>query len=678
MAIANGLWWDYSGSLTQAWTLSLPVDYGNRLVSGLALLITLAGASFWNIAAFVIHAWNANNDGPVSGMALQQQVSLRNSRSALAAMWEALKIHNAWAGSGSGNRRKEAMWRTIWIAGPALVISAGFATAAILSSSVANKAYGTVVARAQGDAAACGFWEYDTSTATGYAAQSAKLNNDAVQARTYVANFYARNVTGSSIAPSVFVRPRLPYTTSASAPCPVPADNRCLLGSDAAFSAVTDQLDSHEMLGINAPPSDRVTLQLSLTCSPLGTGDLVETRVISNATHIVWFLGDRVSDLRIPVTQSVPANHTHTYNVEMSRAVEGYQISGIWAPAPGLSVKNSSRLGDETPWEPIADLDRRDADVSVFFLSQNQLGYLTPVLDPWFSASGNRSVDLGTHNISKSDRTVTVMGCAEQYRMCNPTSSACTEWGGFSLVSESIMKRNIPEYNPAQLATASRLLLALSTGTNVYRIVTSLGVGSLWANNLAFGNIAPGLPDTQWQTEVLGWFQTLLAKLQADVLGYASNTRTLVDGNGLGLLGRVRSVYNDTDFPGTNPVKEELQRQCRNQLVQSQGEVQNFNFAGVLIIVCASVALMLTDLVLERLVACVTRIKRKEGRLTKRRQADDKLHLLRMALLHAKGEGEVYDWRLGSLGVPVLVEGDDVLFDTPDMVVDLAWYGVQT
>ena len=98
--------------------------------------------------------------------------------------------------------------------------------------------------------------------------------------------------------------------------------------------------------------------------------------------------------------------------------------------------------------------------------------------------------------------------------------------------------------------------------------MTSLGVGSLWANNLVFGNIAPGLPDTQWQAEVLGWFQTLLVKLQADVLDYASNARTLADDE-LGPLGRVRSPYNDTEFGGAGPVKEALQRQCRNQLVQT-------------------------------------------------------------------------------------------------------------
>jgi hypothetical protein len=339
--------------------------------------------------------------------------------------------------------------------------------------------------------------------------------------------------------------------------------------------------------------------------------------------------------------------------------------------APGLLDRNDSRPGTGTPWEPIPELNRRDADLSLFFLSQNQLGYLTPVLDPWFSANGTRSVTISGRTISQPDKPVSVIGCAEQYRMCNPTTSTCTPWSGFSSLRDPIMKLNTPNYTPPQLATASRLLLALSTGTNVYRLVTSLGVSSLWANNLVFGSIAPGLPDTQWQTEVLGWFQTLLAKLQADVLEYASNAKALADG--LGPLGHVRSPYNETDFgSGTDPVIAALQGQCQSQLVRTQGEVQNFNFAGVLIIVCVSVVVIVMDLGLERLVGLVTRSKGRGRRLAVWRQADDKLHLLRMAI-RAKGE---HDWRLGSLGVPVVEDGCGVRFDAPDVVKGLAWYGL--
>lgn len=314
MAIATGLWWNYSGSVGRALILTLPVGYGNLLVSALAILVKMAGTSFWNITALLLHCWNVQ-DGPASAVVLQHRVILRNSRSALSMVWESLKIHHAW----SASKPSRLLWHTCSISIPALVIWTGFTAAALFSSAVANKAYGAVIARTKAEA--CGFWEYNTSNAAGYAAKTSKLNNDAVQARMYAANFYNRNVTSSSTARSIFVRPSLPYSTSTSAPCPVPASRRCLLGRNAAYSVTTDLLDSHEMLGINASPQDRVSLQFDLTCSPLFTDDLVQPKVYRNATHLVWFLGNTATNGR------VISNNTYTYNLEAARAVDGYLIS---------------------------------------------------------------------------------------------------------------------------------------------------------------------------------------------------------------------------------------------------------------------------------------------------------------------------------------------------------------
>ncbi|KAK3349050.1 hypothetical protein B0T25DRAFT_547061 [Lasiosphaeria hispida] len=51
----------------------------------------------------------------------------------------------------------------------------------------------------------------------------------------------------------------------------------------------------HEVLGINAPRQDRVSLQLSLTCSPLFTDDFVRPRILGN----VFFPGLVTSAARV-------------------------------------------------------------------------------------------------------------------------------------------------------------------------------------------------------------------------------------------------------------------------------------------------------------------------------------------------------------------------------------------
>jgi len=232
--------------------------------------------------------------------------------------------------------------------------------------------------------------------------------------------------------------------------------------------------------------------------------------------------------------------------------------------------------------------------------------------------------------------------------MCNPTTGKCTTAGGYAWLQDSVLTDNTPGFNPAQQAAAGRLIIAIAA-TGTYSTVQVLGANALWANNLVWdGNLSPGLPDNQWQIEVLGWFQTSLARIQAYVVDFASNAGKL------GSLGTVVSPYVDR-----NELSMALQNQCRNQLVQTAGEVQNFHFIGIVIIVCFSATLVLLDFALEPLAGLFCKHMRRDSPTERARQADDKLHLLRMALAN----GDSGDWELGKGGVPV--RGSDGNFVRP-------------
>jgi len=265
VAIAAGLWWDYSKPSVLAATITLPIDVGGYLLSGLTLLVSVGGASFWNIVAFLLHHWRATGL-PASTVYVQHQACLRNSANATRAIWEALKIHQAWA----GKRPDRLAFQTCLVVIPAFLVWACFSTAALFTSSVTNKAYASVVARVQPQN--CGFWNYNTTTTEGAIALARMRIADTIQARSYASSFYA-NTTSLPVRP-VFSRSTLPYTIQRSAPCPIPAAERCSLGPDKAFRIESDFLDSHDMLGINARPEDRVTGQISLTCSPVRVKDL--------------------------------------------------------------------------------------------------------------------------------------------------------------------------------------------------------------------------------------------------------------------------------------------------------------------------------------------------------------------------------------------------------------------
>ncbi|KAF5590574.1 uncharacterized protein FSUBG_10790 [Fusarium subglutinans] len=488
VAIASGLWWDHSKTTILAATLTLPLNYSNLLLSGLTILVTIAGSSFWNIVAFALHDWKARSANP-SALDLQHQVSLRNSAGATQTLWEAFKIHKAW----SKNRKKPIIKQTCSVVVPALIVSAGFAVAALFTSRVANKAYSNVVR------------------------DGGKRAKRHPAARSHVANFYAN--TSSSTAPSIFIRPTLPYDISIFAPYPFPARDRCIPGPDRAFSITSDFLSSHEMLGINAKFEDRVSIQLSLTYSPVHTDDLTQETGNEDGDFMEFFLG--------PIYGAT--NYTYRYN---------------------------KAIGNKTG-----------------------IGYLI---------------------------------------------------------------------HTTQLSTADRILYSLAQ-SNTYTTVANLGTAALWANNMVTGHVSFGLPEDQWKTEVIGWFQTNLAMLQAHVVDFASNTADL------GPFGYVEPPRNS-----------HLQDQCTKQLVRAVGEVQNFSVCGMLIIVCVSAALILLDCSLERIVDFVDDFYERDSVAGRARQGDNKLHLLRMAL-----GGD--DWTLGRWGIPV--RDNDAKYNRPCASKRLVSYG---
>ncbi|ENH68037.1 hypothetical protein FOC1_g10001734 [Fusarium oxysporum f. sp. cubense race 1] len=606
VAIASGLWWDHSKTTILAATLTLPLDYSNLLLSGLTILVTIAGSSFWNIVAFFLHDWKAKSEDP-SALDLQQQVSLRNSAGATQTLWEAFKIHNAW----SKKCKNPIVKQTCSVAIPASLVSAGFAIAALFTSRVANKAYSTVVARVQPNN--CGFWFFNTTGNDDLPALSsmgAKGQNDTRRARSHVANFYAN--TSSSAAPSIFVRPTLPYDISSSAPCPIPAHDRCILGPNKAFSITSAFLNSHEMLGINAKFEDRVSIQLSLTCSPVHTDDLVQETRNEAGAFMEFFLGP-IHDM---------TNYTYRYNKAIANKTGiGYLIQSY------PTFANSSSSSNPLLWKPIPDLSPIDADVTVHFLSQNNIAYLAPVYDPWFSANGTYNITSQGITVYGSDRNVDTMVCADQYVLCNPSIASCTSPAGVLNLVNNLTSTTL-NLSTTQLSTADRILYSLAQ-SNTYTTVANLGTAALWANNMVTGHVSFGLPEDQWKTEVIGWFQTNLAMLQAYVVDFASNT---ADFGSFGYVEPPRSRYQ--------------QEQCTQQLVQAVGEVQNFSVCGMLIIICVSAALVLLDCSLERIVGFVDDFYGRDSMARRARQADNKLHLLRMAL----GGNE---WVLGRWGIPV-------------------------
>jgi hypothetical protein len=149
--------------------------------------------------------------------------------------------------------------------------------------------------------------------------------------------------------------------------------------------------------------------------------------------------------------------------------------------------------------------------------------------------------------------------------------------------------------------------------------------------------LSPGLPSNQWQLEITRWFETSLVKLQSYVVDFASNTKT---------YGRVITPEQTEDNPPG--LRAAYTSQCKNQLVQSSSQVQSFSVLGLAIVIVLTLLLITVALALEPCVSFARRNSPSARRTA--RQADDKLHLLRMALGDRK---DCAGWKTGGLSIPV-------------------------
>jgi len=260
---SSGFWNDRSQPAVLGTTLTVPLDQGYYLVTFLALLVSLAGASFWNLTALFLHRILAR--GPAADMVgLAFQVALRNLGTPAKVALGSIKLYHAWAGKGVRNLGR----RTLGILVPAAFVWVGFAVASVLASRVA-------ITSGKGDAVSpihprrCGLWSpFRGGDMERPIEFSRKVAKDTIQARNYVSTFYSQAST-STISRSPFKSVVIPIQMNTSAPCPFPNPDRCQLGRNGALTMKTPLLNSHEVFGINSYPADQVTFQYEAACSPI-------------------------------------------------------------------------------------------------------------------------------------------------------------------------------------------------------------------------------------------------------------------------------------------------------------------------------------------------------------------------------------------------------------------------
>ena len=123
-------------------------------------------------------------------------------------------------------------------------------------------------------------------------------------------------------------------------------------------------------------------------------------------------------------------------------------------------------------------------------------------------------------------------------------------------------------------------------------------------------------------------------------------------------------LVESIDAMPAGPAKDAYSRQCHSQRVLSSAAVQNFKFAGVLLVLIVSLLLTALGLFLEPLVRCLRHWRpSRVGEVRQlAREMDSRDHLLRMALEGA----DIWEWKVGALGIPVIRE----MAAVPEVIVE--------
>jgi hypothetical protein len=134
------------------------------------------------------------------------------------------------------------------------------AAAGVFSSEASKAAGSDTLVRSNN----CGTWQIPTINMQSVPDFTFKLLNDTITAANYARACYGT----SSTAPQCneFVKQQISWSTTMNASCPF-ASGFCYYNDSAALQLNTDYIDSHEDLGINAHPQDRIKYRKQTTCS---------------------------------------------------------------------------------------------------------------------------------------------------------------------------------------------------------------------------------------------------------------------------------------------------------------------------------------------------------------------------------------------------------------------------
>ena len=330
-----GPWINWSHGPILGATFTLKEHHGSLLIAFLAIYVAGAGAAIWRIISYAVHQFRANPE-PSDGLHHQQQIIFRNVTTPGDAAWSFFLLPFYW--SGHARRPIARSWPLILFA---LLNTILFGLAGVFSAEVTKTAGNETLIRSPN----CGQWAVDdeASQQSMFAYMSKSLN-DTIKAASYARTCYGN--TPGSIQCSQFAQQQIEWTTNQNASCPF-ASGLCYSGDSSAYQMDTGPIDSHVMLGINAPPNQRITYRKMTTCSPINNEGYMKLYNNTGVDPDAMSYGDQLQRYYFGKMPGV-TDYTYEYNIHGLVNYAGYMLTYV----PSATFDTALLTSPQNPLQP--------------------------------------------------------------------------------------------------------------------------------------------------------------------------------------------------------------------------------------------------------------------------------------------------------------------------------------
>ncbi|KAK8072789.1 hypothetical protein PG996_006137, partial [Apiospora saccharicola] len=558
-----GTWTNWSrGSAVMGATLTMTQEHGNLLIAFTALFVPFAASRFWRIFAFVFHQCYSTS-GPRDAIHHQRQVLLRNSNSPESGLLSFVRMLWAWRSS------EHRPWARILPVAFFLFFSIGTFTVAGGFSSQLSTA-GEVLLKGDDCEAATSIYTGNMTTVKRVIPYWSTFNNNIAN---YAQQCYAGQGTGllqcAKFVTGAIQTPTMNY----DAPCPFKSgicrQNSTNLRLD------TGHMNSNTVFGQNAPKNETFTMRYVLQCAPLATEGRSRHIKVYNRTYVAYNYGPMIAGQNeiVNYTYLVPA-----IDSQYPKRRLGYGNGYTFLITPRQYYTYQGALDpDSSAFSPDPDVFVHDGDATIFFLSGNGVGFLSPAEDEWYRAAAiDTTYDvLGTEGNQTNYRPLEAaspLGCVERFQWCrDPDLGQCGDLDSALTSLESAARwfnlpddvigsiasiehdRPIPQTKLGAILTWAALT-HYPTGSTLQQIIETLGAPSLASQIYVRQNTVWSIKKNQWQLDVTRWWYIMLAGFQAKFVNTAQGSKN--------------SPFPPTTFSPTNDYERDL---CHNQVSRLKG-----------------------------------------------------------------------------------------------------------